>query len=181
MRITKEEVALLEDSYQMGSIAEIGKGSSRNCEMIWTDILRLVKSIEDEKVIRELEAKCIERCVEIIDCKMPDYLTDHNRETIGEICRCIRSGNMMPWSTAHSHFWFGSSTWVSPLYTNIFIKGFCEFVMDCRQTWNARPDTEQHVKWLLQLLNLERWAYDPGYDIELLQEQYNWLRKETEK
>jgi hypothetical protein len=136
---------------------------------IWSQILRTVKAIPDEGTIRELEAQCIERCVEIIGYKCPSHYSEGGKSDIENICKCIRSGGSMP-GCRRTYFVYPTSDGVP------FLSAFGAFLRECESAFEA--DKETHRGWLLQLLSMEKWAYDPGYDAPLAREQLGWLTRQ---
>lgn len=134
----------------------------------WVSILR---PINDEPIIRELLARTIERCMEIIH-KMEgiNYFSDSDLDDIKGQLEALRANGPLNWCMRSTIYSGGHRI------THIFLSQFWDLLQEMEYWRNSNPTLAQLKTWLYGALSIERWAYDPEYDNALIMTQQKWLK-----
>jgi hypothetical protein len=132
--------------------------------------------LTDMRIVRLLLAETMERCIEIIDYKMPELWPkptwekpNYGREVAESAIATFKENKPgIPWSTAH---WWG---YRGP---NLFFITFGELIYELKDYYNWDYDLSKAKEWLGMSLAIELAGYDIDYQTAVIADQLNWLHK----
>lgn len=130
---------------------------------------KIIDSLESQDMVCSLLADTVQRCIDIIDYKMPSEWDkmDYGRQVAEGAVRDFRNNTgHVPSSTAH---WYG---YKGP---NLFCITFGGLILQFSTSWTY--DFPKAKLWLGEALAVEASAYDADYQEAIITDQLDWLQK----
>jgi hypothetical protein len=134
----------------------------------------LIDGLDNKQIICNLLADTVQRCIEIIDHKMPGEWQeiDYGRQVAEGAVIAFRKMQGPPSSTAH---WWG---YKGP---NLFCITFGGLLYDFSKSWLNELELDKAKRWLCEALAVEKTAYDEDYMDAVIKDQLDWLKKTVEE